>query len=192
MLKIFRKFPFTHFKSFGKCKSSTHNFATAAAKKPEVQAFNESFLSGSNSAYIERIFEDWIQDKTSVHSSWDAYFTNVLKGYEPEETFQMPPSLSPSLPVIDLKKTQKKTALSQYLSEILRLELMIQGFQFRGNEMADLDPLRIFFSIYLYKYKIPKNWLPRRQAKKSHEMEKQNSNPLIGASQKLIWKENST
>lgn len=117
--------------------------AASLQKKPEIQAFNESFLSGTNSAYIELIFENWIQDKTKVHSSWDAYFTNVLKGYEPEEAFQMPPTLVPSLPVLDLKKTQKKTVLSQYLNEILRLELMIQGFQFRGNEMADLDPLSL-------------------------------------------------
>ena len=33
-------------------------------KKPEIQAFNESFLSGTNSAYIELIFENWIKDKT--------------------------------------------------------------------------------------------------------------------------------
>lgn len=118
----------------------TRPFSTLG-KKPETQAFNESFLSGTNSAYIELMFEKWLTDKSSVHSSWDAYFTNVLKGYEPEETFQMPPTLNPTIPAIDLKKTQKKSVISQYLSEILRLELMIQGFQFRGNEMADLDPL---------------------------------------------------
>lgn len=115
--------------------------ASFATKKPEIQAFNESFLSGSNSAFIEQTFENWLKDKSSVHPSWDAYFTNVLRGYEPEETFQMPPTLTPSLPLVDLKQTQKKSVLSQYLSEILRIELMIQGFQFRGNEMAELDPL---------------------------------------------------
>lgn len=117
------------------------NSFSTVQRKPETQAFNESFLSGTNSAYIEGIFEKWLNDKSSVHSSWNAYFTNLLKGYEPEETFQMPPSISPSIPAIDLKKTQKKSILSEYISEILRLELMIQGFQFRGNEMADLDPL---------------------------------------------------
>ena len=137
-IKHFKRLAFTPFKAL---QNPFRCFNSSVQKKPEIQAFNESFLSGTNSAYIEQIFDNWILDKSSVHSSWDAYFTNVLKGYDPEETFQMPPTLSPSLPIIDLKQTQKKTALSQYVNETLRLELMIQGFQFRGNEFADLDPL---------------------------------------------------
>ena len=144
-MKLFKKLSFPSLYSLNK----TFRFANSSLpKKPEIQAFNESFLSGTNSAYIEQIFENWIQDKNSVHSSWDAYFTNVLKGYEPEETFQMPPTLTPSLPVIDLKKTHKTHALSKYLSEILRVQLMIQGFQVRGNEFADLDPLSRYNSSY--------------------------------------------
>lgn len=112
-------------------------------KKPEIEAFNESFLSPTNSIYIEQMFEKWIQNKDSVPSSWDVYFSNVIKGHEPEENFQLPPSINPSSIVtkqpVDLKR--QVNASDKYLSEVLRLELMIQGFQFRGHEFADLDPL---------------------------------------------------
>lgn len=114
------------------------------SKKSEFEVFNESFLSGNNGVYIEQMFEKWAEDKQSVPSSWDIYFTNVVKGYDADEAFQIPPSLSPSSSIgsqtmtIEKKRTD---GVTKYLNEILRLELMIQGFQFRGHEMADLDPL---------------------------------------------------
>lgn len=55
-------------------------------------ATHESFLSGSNSAYVDEMFESWSRDPTSVHASWDAYFRGV--NYTP------PPSLGKDYPFI--------------------------------------------------------------------------------------------
>ena len=77
-IKHFKRLAFTPFKAL---QNPFRCFNSSVQKKPEIQAFNESFLSGTNSAYIEQIFDNWILDKSSVHSSWDAYFTNVLKDH---------------------------------------------------------------------------------------------------------------
>lgn len=53
----------------------------------------ESFLVGDSCPYIERMFESWKKDSKSVHSSWDAYFTNVSKGVPPGQAFVLPPRI---------------------------------------------------------------------------------------------------
>ena len=59
---------------------------SASSPPPPASALaQESFLSGSNSAYVDEMFDAWSRDPASVHASWDAYFRGV--SYTP------PPSL---------------------------------------------------------------------------------------------------
>ena len=59
---------------------------SASSPPPPASALaQESFLSGSNSAYVDEMFDAWSRDPSSVHASWDAYFRGVA--YTP------PPSL---------------------------------------------------------------------------------------------------
>lgn len=44
------------------------------------RAFSSSFLSGSNSVYVDSMYECWKNDPSSVHASWNAYFTNIAAG----------------------------------------------------------------------------------------------------------------
>jgi len=40
----------------------------------------ESFMSGSNSVYVEEMYRAWLKNKESVHKSWDVYFTALESG----------------------------------------------------------------------------------------------------------------
>jgi hypothetical protein len=57
---------------------------------------SESFMTGSNIGYIERMYEAWKADPSSVHVSWNAYFTNLSKGVTP--AFVQPPTLGLTMP----------------------------------------------------------------------------------------------
>jgi hypothetical protein len=39
-----------------------------------------SFLSGSNSVYVDAMYDSWKADPSSVHASWNAYFANIAAG----------------------------------------------------------------------------------------------------------------
>ena len=50
-------------------------------------------MNGSSSLYVEQMFKLWKEDKKSVHSSWDSYFTNIENGVDPALAYQAPPNL---------------------------------------------------------------------------------------------------
>ena len=50
---------------------------SASSPPPPMASTNESYLSGSNSAYVDEMYDSWARDPTSVHASWDAYFRGI-------------------------------------------------------------------------------------------------------------------
>lgn len=46
---------------------------------------NNSFLTGSSANYIDAMHEQWQKDPSSVHASWQAYFSGA--------EFEAPPTL---------------------------------------------------------------------------------------------------
>lgn len=64
-----------------------HLLSSAAPSRSPVTM--ESFLNGSSSTYIEKMYESWQHDRHSVHKSWDVFFTNVEAGAEPGQAFQV-------------------------------------------------------------------------------------------------------
>ena len=49
----------------------------------EIKKFENNFLSTTNVAYIESLYEKWLEDKESVSSSFNAYFEELDKGGDP-------------------------------------------------------------------------------------------------------------
>ena len=49
----------------------------------------DNFLSGSNANYIDYMYSQWQQDPSSVHASWNAYFSTQEGG----GSFDLPPTL---------------------------------------------------------------------------------------------------
>uniref|UniRef100_F6UHA9 2-oxoglutarate dehydrogenase, mitochondrial n=3 Tax=Ciona intestinalis TaxID=7719 RepID=F6UHA9_CIOIN len=119
--------------------SLTNQQATAAAAKAEP------FLSGSNTLYIEEMYESWLEDPKSVHKSWDAYFKNVSAGAVPGQAYQSPPDIgsspmsAPQAGGIPIDGAQIKEVVDKHLS----VQSLIRGYQIRGHSVAMLDPLGI-------------------------------------------------
>ena len=57
--------------------ANTRMNSASAPPPPTAAAASESFLNGSNSAYVDEMFDSWSRDPTSVHASWDAYFRGI-------------------------------------------------------------------------------------------------------------------
>lgn len=67
------------------------NFATAA---PSPSA-NDLFANGTNTYYVEEMYRHWKLDKSSVHASWDAYFTGLDNGLSSAQAFTPVPTVIP-------------------------------------------------------------------------------------------------
>jgi 2-oxoglutarate dehydrogenase E1 component len=102
----------------------------------------DSFLNGSNSIYVEQMYDAWVKDPKSVHVSWNAYFTNIQSGKGSSESFTGLPSLVGS---VGVSSAAPVNTASSYpvASDSLGLSYLIRSYQVRGHEVANLDPLGI-------------------------------------------------
>jgi len=100
----------------------------------------DSFMSGSNSIYVEQMYDSWRRDPSSVHGSWQSYFSNLDAGVHPAEAFASLPNINggitPSVSVATSGGVPMK-------SDSLGLSYLISAYQVRGHELANLDPLDI-------------------------------------------------
>ena len=56
---------------------------------------NDPFANGTNTHYAEEMYRHWKKDPTSVHASWNAYFSGLEKGLGPN-AFQPVPRFLPT------------------------------------------------------------------------------------------------
>lgn len=106
----------------------------------------DSFLSASNSVYVEQMYDAWLQDPKSVHASWAAYFSNLDGGLEAAESFSALPSIAGSVgssaaASMEGAKLRARGADNPLVSDSLGLSYLIRAYQVRGHEVANLDPL---------------------------------------------------
>ena len=53
----------------------------AAPQKRVFSAPNDNFMSGQNANYIDYMYSQWQKDPSSVHASWNAYFSGGSSSY---------------------------------------------------------------------------------------------------------------
>jgi len=102
-------------------------------------------LSGTSSSYVEQMYNSWLRDPASVHTSWDAYFRS--------NTYCAPPSYAPTqknqVPLSQLTPFLGSSALAgiepdeKTIDDHLAVQAIIRSYQSRGHLVADLDPLGI-------------------------------------------------
>ena len=114
-----------------------------------------SFLSRSNSVFVEQLYARYLKNPASVDPSWQAYFdelgddvddvTAALQGasWAPTHT------VAPTLDLIDGDEVPAaasgigaEAARSATLDSVRAL-MLIRAYRVRGHLMADLDPLKI-------------------------------------------------
>jgi 2-oxoglutarate dehydrogenase E1 component len=119
-------------------RQSAHSvrLATTLSSSSVTRSFSalsqsSTFLSGSNSAYIDSMFAQWKADPKSVHASWDAYFRTG--------NFVAPPTLASDVGPVTIGHAAGATsAVSPDAAKVLQL---VRAFQVRGHLLANLDPL---------------------------------------------------
>lgn len=99
----------------------------------------DNFYSGTNAIYIENLHERWLRDPSSLHASWQAFFSASEKDFNSDSAFTAP----------DFTKSdfQSKSSSSSYVSDNLKVQLLLQGFQRFGFMIADLDPLKLSVNV---------------------------------------------
>jgi len=135
--------------------------ASQILKKPLSQADN--FVNGTSAVYVDTLFEQWLEDPNSVHSSWRAYFSNIDSGkevpYTPPPQLGKIASSSGSIGNIDniISALQQTGLLGGTISEVggkevgaksaqsdaFKIMSLIRAFYMYGHLIADLDPLNL-------------------------------------------------
>ncbi len=114
-----------------------------------LKLFREnSYLYGGNAAFIEDLYENYLQDPGSVSAEWRAYFNGLQEGsgardlphgpirqaFERLDTRRHSASVRTSAaPGLDAQTAEKQAA-------VLRL---INAYRFRGHQHADIDPIQL-------------------------------------------------
>ena len=108
-------------------------------------------MSGANANYIDFMYSQWQQDASSVHASWNAYFTSQENG----GSFDLPPTLGQQSGGLDSQIQQIVSALGQGTGtassadvaraqeESVRLTMLLRAFMTHGHFSADIDPLQL-------------------------------------------------
>ncbi|XP_034656823.1 2-oxoglutarate dehydrogenase-like, mitochondrial isoform X2 [Drosophila subobscura] len=128
-------------------KSGTSQKLAKATAAAAVRTYNsaaaEPFANGSTATYVEEMYNAWLRDPASVHTSWDAYFRS--------NTYTSPPNLAPvqanTLPLTAFNLGGGAVAGaapdSKTIDDHLAVQAIIRSYQIRGHNIAHLDPLEI-------------------------------------------------
>ena len=122
---------------------------------------DDLFMSTSNAAYIDEMYESWIKDPSSVHASWNAYFKNMKNPRIPaSKAFSAPPLQSVAVGNTSIEagptiNNCKENSSDPVLLLHLKAQLLCRAYQVRGHLKSHIDPLAISFADDKSK-KIPK------------------------------------
>jgi len=118
-------------------QASGRTVAFQTARTLSVSA-EESFLSGTNSVYMEQMHAQWSVDPSSVHVSWASYFENLEAGVPPSQAFTLSPALQ-----VGQARAAAIASTGGDNGDSTRMLHMVYAFQANGHKMASLDPLNL-------------------------------------------------
>jgi 2-oxoglutarate dehydrogenase E1 component len=100
----------------------------------ELAKFQNSFLTTTNIAYIEHLYERWLVDPKAVSPSFAAYFEQLEQGADPHDAYQSPAhTRAAGLP----------SQASKQIAQQLQMRLMIDTYRSIGHQFARIDPLEL-------------------------------------------------
>ena len=89
---------------------------------------DHSFLHGSNTAFIEALFESYSRDPNSVEPSWRSYFADMNGAPAPGKSN-------------GAAKAKPATDVPAATVDSIRALMLIRAYRVRGHLLAELDPL---------------------------------------------------
>lgn len=104
---------------------------------------DSSFLAGENQAYIEDIYEDYLNDPSSVDGSWQEIFDSLPKADITEQPHSQTRDYFRRLAK---DSTRYHTSVSDPAMDSKQVKVLqlINAFRFRGHQNANLDPLGLW------------------------------------------------
>ncbi|PCJ29282.1 MAG: 2-oxoglutarate dehydrogenase E1 component [Rickettsiales bacterium] len=98
------------------------------------------FLFGSNSVFIEELYQKYLEDPASIDPSWIEFFST--------QTEFTPLKTTSKIIIKDAPKTQNKATstsapASALKEDSLRAKFMIMAYREHGHYLANLDPLNL-------------------------------------------------
>ncbi len=104
---------------------------------------DSSFLAGENQAYIEDIYEDYLNDPSSVDGRWREIFDSLPKADITEQPHSQTRDYFRRLAK---DSTRYHTSVSDPAMDSKQVKVLqlINAFRFRGHQNANLDPLGLW------------------------------------------------
>eukprot|EP00007_Cunea_sp_BSH-02190019_P004529 CAMPEP_0174240378 /NCGR_PEP_ID=MMETSP0417-20130205/18547_1 /TAXON_ID=242541 /ORGANISM="Mayorella sp, Strain BSH-02190019" /LENGTH=1037 /DNA_ID=CAMNT_0015319461 /DNA_START=54 /DNA_END=3163 /DNA_ORIENTATION=- len=120
----------------------TSSYSSKAPSASSTKQLSESHASGASANYLEQMWEEWSRDPSSVHASWNAYFSNVKAGAAPGDAHAVPPSSAGVSGSAQAAAPAMGTVPEASHEKLLNLFMLLRSFQVYGHEFADTNPLK--------------------------------------------------
>jgi 2-oxoglutarate dehydrogenase E1 component len=109
------------------------------------QSYDSSPLFGGNAAYVEQLYDSWLQDPASVPARWRQFFAEQVPA-EAEARRRVPVAASGAAPLaVPVQDIPAAVGAAEYGSvsaeKQAAVSRLIQVYSLRGHQIADLDPL---------------------------------------------------
>nr|WP_298249705.1 2-oxoglutarate dehydrogenase E1 component [uncultured Halomonas sp.] len=108
--------------------------------------WRSSHVSGSNVHYVEALYEQYLDDPSTVPDEWRQYFDELPR---PEDGPHHDVPLAPVRDQFHQLAKQRRTALAPAAADSeenrkqVRVLQLINAYRFRGHQKADIDPLKL-------------------------------------------------
>ncbi|MCW8879986.1 MAG: 2-oxoglutarate dehydrogenase E1 component [Kangiellaceae bacterium] len=103
---------------------------------------SSSYLSGTSAAYVEELYEQYLESKSSVPEEWRDYFDSLRQNIENAETAHS--EVREQFKHLGRKKHKVSGTVSlEHETKQVAVLGLIESFRSRGHQAAKLDPLSL-------------------------------------------------
>ena len=103
----------------------------------------ESYLFGSNAAYFEQMYSQYLSSETNVDENWREWFKSLKNGEDKEDADHLSIREKVRAAVRNKKVSSAAVSSSQHAQRLKQVAVLqlINAYRFRGHQIANLDPL---------------------------------------------------
>ena len=101
-----------------------------------------SFLFGTNAAYLEELYANYLQDKTSISKDWQDVFAGLNEN-NPQEAIKSIQAHHNFYKVTNQKSAPAVTGINSGNCLDLRAKMLVNAYRERGHFLAEIDPLEL-------------------------------------------------
>lgn len=102
---------------------------------PDLFGCKDSLLQGNNAAYLEKLYSDYLKDKTEVSLEWRQYF-EALEASVPETGSHL---IKPAVITTDVSNVNARLLAAEKQGKVYEL---MGAYRLFGHLHADIDPLK--------------------------------------------------